>query len=159
MKKKQPLADIFILNTNAKPTLRKLLRELGRLSYSKKLIRIIVCDNNSTDGSKEMLTREFPDVHVVALKKNHGMSGLNYGFKMRKGELCFVLDDDSQKFPFFKGKHGHFILIDVDFGRKGKFSFVQKNSFSEVCGIFGSHEASVWRVSDKRVGDDLVADA
>ncbi|HLD24571.1 MAG TPA: glycosyltransferase [Patescibacteria group bacterium] len=95
MKKKQPLADIFILNTNAKPTLRKLLRELGRLSYSKKLIRIIVCDNNSTDGSKEMLTREFPDVHVVALKKNHGMSGLNYGFKMRKGELCFVLDDDS----------------------------------------------------------------
>ena len=67
MKKKQPLADIFILNTNAKPTLRKLLRELGRLSYSKKLIRIIVCDNNSTDGSKEMLTREFPDVHVVAL--------------------------------------------------------------------------------------------
>ncbi len=95
MKKKRPVVDIYILNTNAKHTVRRALRELAKLTYPKKLIRITVCDNNSTDGSKEMLTREFPNVHVIALKANYGMSGLNYGFKVRKGELCFVLDDDS----------------------------------------------------------------
>lgn len=95
MKKYRTFIDIYILNTNAQKTVRKIMRELMKLDYPKNLFLITVCDNNSTDGSKEMLAKEFPDVYVIPLKKNHGMSGLNYGFQKRKGELCFILDDDS----------------------------------------------------------------
>lgn len=93
--KPSPLVDIYILNTNARKNVRVILRKLAKLAYPKNNIRITVCDNNSTDGSKKMLAEEFPKVHIVALKKNHGMSALNFGFKKRKGQYCFVLDDDS----------------------------------------------------------------
>ncbi len=90
-----PFIDIFILNTNARSDIRMVLQKLKHIDYPKNKYRITVTDNNSTDGSKEMLAEDFPMVRVIPLKKNHGMSALNFGFKKRTGELCFVLDDDS----------------------------------------------------------------
>jgi len=95
MKRKLPSVEFFILNTNAKDDVRGILKRLRNISYPKNLYRITVVDNNSVDGSKEMLASSFPWVRVIKLMKNHGMSGLNYGVKATRASLCFILDDDS----------------------------------------------------------------
>lgn len=90
-----PNVEIFILNTNAKTEVRKILKKLQLLKYPRAKFSITICDNNSTDGSKEMFQNEFPNINVIALQKNHGMSALNYGFRQGHTQYCFILDDDS----------------------------------------------------------------
>lgn len=90
-----PFIDIYILNYNARDDIRIILQKLKHIDYPRFKYWITVVDNNSVDGSKKMLVSQFPYVRVISLKKNHGMSALNFGFKKRTGEFCFVLDDDS----------------------------------------------------------------
>ena len=58
---------------------RDLLREsLGAvLGQTRPVDHLIVVDNESTDGTLDMLAEEFPDVTVVALLENQGATGVN----------------------------------------------------------------------------------
>ena len=62
--------------------------------------KILVVDNASTDGTREMLAREFPDVPVLALSKNIGGAGGFYeGMKqaMEEGfDWLWLMDDDGR---------------------------------------------------------------
>jgi len=57
-------------------------------------IEIIAVDNASTDGSAEMVRREFPDVRLVRLPDNRGAAGRNAGVAAATGELVVTLDND-----------------------------------------------------------------
>ncbi len=57
---------------------------------------IIVVDNNSVDGSLEMLSDKFPEVQVIANKKNLGFARANnQAIKIANGEFILMLNPDT----------------------------------------------------------------
>ena len=66
---------------------------------------IIVVDNNSKDGSCNMVKTLFPKVKVIANNKNHGFSkGNNIGVSQAQGEYLCILNPDTvvSEDTFFK---------------------------------------------------------
>ncbi len=90
-----PLLTINILAFNRHEEVRETLRELQNIDYPRESLEIIVVDNASTDGTREMVESEFPDVRVVSLQPNRAVAGWNAGFEAGRGEFFLVLDDDS----------------------------------------------------------------
>jgi GT2 family glycosyltransferase len=88
-----PLVTVNILSYNRKEELRNTLTKVFEQDY--KNIEVIVVDNASSDGSPEMVEKEFPSVILIKLDKNIGIAGWNKGFEIAKGEYVLVLDDDS----------------------------------------------------------------
>lgn len=88
-----PLVTVNILSFNRKEELRNTLTKVYEQDY--KNIEAIVVDNASSDGSAEMVLKEFPLVKLIQLEKNIGVAGWNEGFKVATGEYVLVLDDDS----------------------------------------------------------------
>lgn len=59
-------------------------------------IEIIVVDNDSKDGSREMLKQDFPDIRCIANNKNIGFGKANNsGAKVAKGEYILILNPDT----------------------------------------------------------------
>lgn len=88
-----PLVTVNILSYNRKEELRNTLEKVYAQDY--KNIEVIVVDNASNDGSPEMVKIGFPNVILVKMERNVGISGWNEGFKIAKGKYILVLDDDS----------------------------------------------------------------
>lgn len=58
---------------------------------------IIVVDNGSKDGTPEMISKKFPQVKLILNKKNLGFTGgNNQGVKQAKGDIFFLLNDDTK---------------------------------------------------------------
>ncbi len=93
MENNLPLVTVNILSFNRRDELRYTLQKVYEQDY--KNIEVIVVDNASTDGTREMVKSEFPDVILIELEKNIGIAGWNEGFKIAKGEYVLVLDDDA----------------------------------------------------------------
>lgn len=86
-----------IVTYNRKELLRKCLTAV--LSQTRPPDHVLVVDNASTDGTREMLKKEFPQVEVLALPENQGGAG---GFHegMKKAyedgyDWIWVMDDDT----------------------------------------------------------------
>jgi len=61
---------------------------------------VIVVDNGSTDGSRQLLAERYPDVQVVALQRNTGFAGAaNAGIRAARGDLVAVLNNDARPRP------------------------------------------------------------
>ena len=88
-----PLVTVNILSFNRKDELQNTLTKVFEQDY--KYIEVVVVDNASTDGSADMVVKEFSEVKLIKLKKNIGIAGWNEGFKVAKGEYVLVLDDDA----------------------------------------------------------------
>lgn len=88
-----PLVTVNILSFNRREELSFILTKVFDQDY--KNIEVIVVDNASSDGTQEMLRKEFPNVRLIELKENVGIAGWNKGFEAAKGEYVLVLDDDS----------------------------------------------------------------
>jgi GT2 family glycosyltransferase len=59
--------------------------------------RIIVLDNASTDGSPEMVEREFPEVEVTRLAENVGFAAaMNTGIRRASGAHIAFLNNDTE---------------------------------------------------------------
>lgn len=90
-----PLVTVNILSYNRREELRTTLNRItSSLDYPADRLEIIVVDNVSTDGSREMVRAEFPNVQLVENQANVGVSGWNEGFKRGRGDFFLVLDDD-----------------------------------------------------------------
>lgn len=73
-----PLVAVIVLNYEGRDLLAKYLPSVTNLEYDN--YRVVVVDNDSSDGSVEFLRSEFPDVTVVANDENVGFSrGNNVG--------------------------------------------------------------------------------
>lgn len=87
------LVSVVIVNYNTKEILRDCLKNLKKNFGS---LQIIVVDNNSSDGSKEMVSEEFSEVQLISLKKNIGLAdGNNTGLRAAKGEYVLFLGSDA----------------------------------------------------------------
>ena len=56
---------------------------------------IIISDNQSTDGTVELVREKFPDVKIIIGENNGYGAGNNRGMKESKGRFIFVLNDDT----------------------------------------------------------------
>src|SRR5881396_899684 len=81
-------ACVVILNWNGQDFLRDCLRSVLNQTYPR--FRVLVVDNASTDGSRTIVTDEFPDVTLLALPENvHFARGTNAGLReARKDPTC-----------------------------------------------------------------------
>ena len=65
-------------------------------------LEVILVDNGSTDGSRELAMREYPQTHLVALDDNYGFCGaVNAGIRASDSEFVILLNNDTQVCPGF----------------------------------------------------------
>jgi len=79
---------IVILNWNGEHHLRRFLPSVVRAAAGR--AGVAVADNGSTDGSAELLAREFPSVEVIRLDRNYGFAG-GYNRALRQIEADYFL--------------------------------------------------------------------
>lgn len=85
--------SIVIPTYNRKDTLRQCLQAAISQDYDS--YEIIVVDNGSTDGTGEMLRREFPQVSCLRQKQNSGPAAArNAGIHRASGSIIVFTDDD-----------------------------------------------------------------
>jgi hypothetical protein len=89
--------SVVILNYNTVELTRKCLQTVFASNLGKYTMEVIVCDNGSTDGSVEMITKEFPQVVFIDNKKNLGFAaGNNPGIKRAGGRYILLLNTDTE---------------------------------------------------------------
>ena len=97
---KTPDLSVVILNFNTVDLTRVCLRTLLSSQLGTYTMEVIVCDNGSTDGSVEVISREFPEVTLIENKKNLGFAaGNNPGIKRAKGRYILLLNTDTEMPP------------------------------------------------------------
>lgn len=86
-----------IPNWNRRADLREAILAIKSQTYP--VLEIIVVDNNSTDGTREMVESEFPDVMFIQSPHNIVIQALNIGAKTAKGDVIYHQDNDGVPFP------------------------------------------------------------
>jgi len=89
------MLSIIIVNYNVKYFLEQCINSIKTASKGLN-IEIIIVDNNSTDGSIEMIQNEFPNCNLIRNNKNVGFSKANnQGIKKSKGKYILLLNPDT----------------------------------------------------------------
>ena len=87
-----PPVTISILSYQRKETLRLSVRSAVEQNYPN--LEVIVVDNASTDGSREMVEGEFPSAKLVRLPENIGCAARNVGVATANGKIVITIDND-----------------------------------------------------------------
>ncbi|MBI4837016.1 MAG: glycosyltransferase [Candidatus Portnoybacteria bacterium] len=87
--------SIVILSWNTKALTRNCLRSIFD-NVKDIAFETIVVDNDSSDGSADMVAREFPQIKLIRNSENLGFTkGNNQGFKESEGEYILFLNSDT----------------------------------------------------------------
>ncbi|MEZ4796060.1 MAG: glycosyltransferase family 2 protein [Flavobacteriaceae bacterium] len=87
--------SVVILNYNVKFFLELCLKSVEQ-AITEIDAEIIVIDNNSTDGSCDMVKQKFPSVTLISNQDNLGFAKANnQGVKVAKGEFICILNPDT----------------------------------------------------------------
>ena len=87
--------SVIIVNYNVQYFLENCLNSVYNSSEGIEF-EVIVVDNNSVDGSLEMLKEKFPQTTVISNKDNKGFSKANnQAIKIAKGEYVVLLNPDT----------------------------------------------------------------
>jgi len=89
--------SVVILNFNTRDLTRTCLLTVLGSKMGQYRMEVIVCDNGSTDGSIEMIERDFPQVTFIKNGKNIGFAaGNNPGIRRAKGRYVLLLNTDTE---------------------------------------------------------------
>ena len=87
---------VVIPNWNGQSLLPLCLTSLRRQSFRD--FETLVVDNGSTDGSRELLARDFPEVRVISLGENRGFSAaVNAGIRASEAGYVALLNNDTEQ--------------------------------------------------------------
>ena len=87
--------SIIIVNYNVKYFLEQCLRSV-EASTKKIKNEVFIVDNNSQDGSVEIVKKKFPKYNLIENKKNIGFSKANnQAIKKAKGKYILLLNPDT----------------------------------------------------------------
>lgn len=90
-----PELSVIIVNYNVAYFLEQCLNSCLKAADHAR-IEILVIDNNSVDGSEEMMREKFPLIPYIMNKENLGFSKANnQGMRMSKGEYVLLLNPDT----------------------------------------------------------------
>lgn len=93
-KKKMNDVSVVIVSWNARDYLKMCLQSIARAS-SGLAVEVIVVDNASSDGSPEMVEKEFPRVRLIQTGANLGFAGgNNKGIEHATGKYVFLINSD-----------------------------------------------------------------
>ena len=89
-----PAATAVVSTWNKKDDLRENLE--GLMAQSLPFAGIVVVDNASTDGTAEMVARDFPEVRLIVMPNSRygACETFNIGFASARTPLVAILDDD-----------------------------------------------------------------
>lgn len=91
----KPELSVIIVNYNVAYFLEQCLNSCLKAAEHAR-VEIIVIDNNSVDGSDDMMREKFPEIPYVFNKENLGFSKANnQGMKMAQGEYVLLLNPDT----------------------------------------------------------------
>jgi GT2 family glycosyltransferase len=95
-----PLASVVIPNWNGAEHLPICLDALRAQTYPH--LEVILVDNGSTDGSQALVAERYPEVKLLALDQNLGLTGgNNAGFQAARGAILISLNNDTEADPRF----------------------------------------------------------
>ena len=95
-----PRASLIILNWNGAELIRDCLGSVAAQDFDD--FETIVVDNGSTDGSAELVAKEFPGVRLILNGENTGFCrGNNIGVAAAAGDLIVLLNNDAELAPNF----------------------------------------------------------
>jgi GT2 family glycosyltransferase len=87
--------SIIIVSFNTREILRECLLSVRKETGALKA-QVIVVDNSSSDGSIEMVQKEFPEALLIASRVNLGFGPANnLGFEAAKGRYIILLNSDA----------------------------------------------------------------
>ena len=94
----EPLVSVIIPNWNGAGLLPACLDSLRAQTYRR--LEIIVVDNASTDHSVTLVREQYPEVRLVVLPENRGLTGgVNAGIRAAQGEIIALLNNDAEAEP------------------------------------------------------------
>ncbi|MCS7260183.1 MAG: glycosyltransferase family 2 protein [Anaerolineae bacterium] len=132
---------MIIPNWNGAHHLPTCLDALREQSYPR--LEIIVVDNASTDRSRELLSTCYPEVRLLALDRNRGLTGaLNRGLQLARGALIASLNNDTQVTPLWAAELVHALQTHPEAGMAASkiLLFDRRDvlhSAGDTCGIDG----------------------
>ncbi len=87
--------SVIIVNYNVREFLEQAIRSV-ELASATLSVEIFVVDNDSSDGSVDMVRSQFPDVQVIANRENTGFSKANnQAIKIANGRYLLILNPDT----------------------------------------------------------------
>jgi len=92
----EPVLSVIVLNFNGRKYIERCLDSLLKTKYDK--MEIIVVDNASTDGSKELIKRKYPRDRILLVENSRNLgfcAGNNIGIKKATGDLIILLNNDT----------------------------------------------------------------
>ncbi len=90
-----PELSVILVSYNDWIHLEKCLQSLKTFPPELDL-EIVTVDNNSTDGSPDLLKNRFPDVKLICSKENMGFArASNLGIRVSTGEFVLLLNSDT----------------------------------------------------------------
>lgn len=91
----EPRVSVIIPNWNGVRYLAPCLASLRSQRFRD--FEVIVVDNASTDDSVEMVQRDYPEVRLVRLATNKGLTGgVNAGIAEARGDIIVLLNNDTE---------------------------------------------------------------
>lgn len=91
--------SIIIVSWNVRDLLRQCLSSIFNNQGGLK-VEIFVVDNASVDGTVAMMQQEFPEIRLIANKKNRGFAAANnQAIKQARGKYILLLNPDTEIMP------------------------------------------------------------
>jgi GT2 family glycosyltransferase len=133
-----PKVSIIILNWNGKDYSKRCLKSIKQnVRYPN--YEVIFVDNASTDGSVEMVEKEFPKTKVIKNPKNYGCAkGYNEGVKIAEGDIIFLLNNDTKVLPKTIEKMVSFLVSNPKIGIVGPKLLYPDGRLQPSCRTFPS---------------------
>ncbi len=120
-----PNVFILVLNWNGKDLARTCLNSLAKLNYDRYVV--LALDNGSSDGSQEMIRREFPWVKLIENGSNLGYAeGNNRGIKRALdcgADYIFLVNNDSVLHPDVVSHLVHAASENLEYGILGPLAY------------------------------------
>jgi GT2 family glycosyltransferase len=87
-----------IPNWNGERFLKVCLSSLREQSFED--FETVLVDNASSDGSLQLVERDFPEVRVISMRENRGFSAaVNAGIEASEGKYVALLNNDTEVDP------------------------------------------------------------
>ena len=88
--------SVVIVNWSVRNLLKRCLESIYKFTQDVSF-EVFVVDNNSTDGSQEMVSKEFPQVTLIVNTTNRGFAAANnQGFRLAEGRYTLMLNPDTE---------------------------------------------------------------